>query len=172
MRRAGSAKTTAAQSKNRPPFNLSNTSLLPPIPPTSLNPGPLEFLVSGARTQYLAAMASSNTVSKPIQKILDSTKVATLSKFIRKPLIDPQTPIQGRPREPSSNAYKEHQNRESHRLRKALDSVAHGKHIFAYHNVRTNQVVYSLTRYLEVSFLQVSRICCSSILCSLSQLSH
>lgn len=100
-------------------------------------------------------MASSNTVSKPIQRILDSTKVASLSKFIRKPPIDPQTPIQGRPRQPESNAFKEHLNRESHRLRKALDSIAHGKHIFVYHNVRTNQVVYSLTRYLEVSFTHV-----------------
>ncbi|KAJ5152199.1 hypothetical protein N7492_010494 [Penicillium capsulatum] len=94
-------------------------------------------------------MASSQTASRPIQKILDSTKVATLSKFIRRPPIDPETPIQGRPRQPGSNAYKEHQAREGRRLQKALDAIAHGKHIFAYHNVRTNQVVYSLTRYLE-----------------------
>lgn len=43
--------------------------------------------------------------------------------------------------------------RESVRLQKALNSISHGKHIFAYHNVRTKQVVYSLTRYLEVSNL-------------------
>jgi Tat protein secretion system quality control protein TatD with DNase activity len=37
------------------------------------------------------------------------------------------------------------------RLQKALNAITHGKNIFVYHNVRTKQVVYSLTRYLEVS---------------------
>ncbi|KAJ5587500.1 uncharacterized protein N7459_003265 [Penicillium hispanicum] len=96
-------------------------------------------------------MASSNTVSKPVRKILDSTKFAALSKFVRQPEIDPQTPIQGKPREPSSNAFKEYQRRESVRLQKALNSLSHGRNIFVYHNVRTKQVVYSLTRYLEKS---------------------
>ncbi|OQD74802.1 hypothetical protein PENDEC_c009G03645 [Penicillium decumbens] len=92
---------------------------------------------------------ASSTASKPIQKILDSTKIASLSKFIRKPPVDPSQPIQGRPREKNSNAFKEYVNRESVRLQKALNSISHGKHIFVYHNVRTKQVVYSLTRYLE-----------------------
>lgn len=99
-------------------------------------------------------MASSNQATKPIQKILDSTKVATLSKFaqfVRRPPIDPNQPIQGKPRETSSNAFKDFARRESVRLQKALNSISHGKHIFVYHNVRTKQVVYSLTRYLEVS---------------------
>ena len=95
-------------------------------------------------------MASSSAASKPVMKILDSTKVATLSKFVRRPPIDPQTPIQGKPRHPLSNAFKEHAKREGIRLKKALNAITHGKHIFVYHNVRTNQVVYSLTRYLEV----------------------
>lgn len=96
-------------------------------------------------------MASASTASKPIQKILDSTRVASLKKFIQHPPIDPTKPIQGKIREPSSNAFKEHVKRESVRLQKALNSISHGKHIFAYHNVQTKQVVYSLTRYLEVS---------------------
>jgi hypothetical protein len=94
---------------------------------------------------------ASSSASKPIQKILDSTKIASLSKFVRKPPVDPSQPIEGRRRNPSSNAFKEHVRRESVRLQKALNSITHGKHIFVYHNVRTKQVVYSLTRYLEVS---------------------
>jgi hypothetical protein len=92
---------------------------------------------------------ASSTASKPIQKILDSTKIASLAKFVRKPPVDPSQPIQGKPRDTNSNAFKEHMQRESVRLQKALNSISHGKHIFAYHNVRTKQVVYSLTRYLE-----------------------
>ncbi|KAF7718514.1 Uncharacterized protein PECH_003675 [Penicillium ucsense] len=94
-------------------------------------------------------MASASAASKPIQKILDSTRVASLKKFVRHPPIDPKTPIQGKIRETSSNAFKEHLKRESVRLQKALNSITHGKHIFVYHNAQTKQVVYSLTRYLE-----------------------
>ncbi|KAJ5370652.1 uncharacterized protein N7496_006744 [Penicillium cataractarum] len=94
-------------------------------------------------------MASASTASKPIQKILDSTRVASLKKFVRHPPIDSTKPIQGKIRESSSNAFKEHLKRESVRLQKALNSLTHGKHIFVYHNVQTKQVVYSLTRYLE-----------------------
>ncbi|KAJ5966186.1 hypothetical protein N7481_012900 [Penicillium waksmanii] len=96
-------------------------------------------------------MASTNSATKPIKKILDATKISSLtSKLVRRPL-DPKArvPIQGRPREGNSNAFKEASTRESVRLQKALNAVAHGKHIFVYHNVRTKQVVYSLTRYLE-----------------------
>ncbi|KAJ5755146.1 hypothetical protein N7533_004689 [Penicillium manginii] len=96
-------------------------------------------------------MASTNSATKPIKRILDATKISSLtSKLVRRPL-DPKArvPIQGRPREGNSNAFKEANTRESVRLQKALNAVAHGKHIFVYHNVRTKQVVYSLTRYLE-----------------------
>lgn len=101
-------------------------------------------------------MASASTASKPIQKILDSTRVASLKKFVRHPPIDSTKPIQGKIRETSSNAFKEHLKRESVRLQKALNSLTHGKHIFVYHNVQTKQVVYSLTRYLEVSIFYKS----------------
>lgn len=101
-------------------------------------------------------MASTTRATKQVQKafdstlakrVIESTKVATGTHKAR---IDPQAPIQGKPREIGSNAYREHVHRETVRLRKALDSVSHGKNIFAYHNIRTKQVVYSLTRYLEV----------------------
>lgn len=93
--------------------------------------------------------------------ILDSNKVGTVleeaAKLVKRPPIDPKQPIQGRQRNPLSNAFKEHLKRESARLQKALNSIGHGKHIFAYHNVRTKQVVYSLTRHLEVSPLVLSQ---------------
>ena len=96
------------------------------------------------------------TSTAKLQTVLDSTKLA-VSKWIRKPPIDPTAPIQGKVRNPASNAFKEHAFREAIRLRKALNSVDHGKNIFVYHNVRTKQVVYSLTRALEVSFLLSQR---------------
>ena len=104
------------------------------------------------RDRYAAsgpAEMASNT--KSFQKVLDSTALAA-TKFIRRPPIDPKTPIQGKPRVPGSNAFKEHQDKEGRRLQKALNSITHGKNIFVYNNIRTKQVVYSLTRYLEVSF--------------------
>ena len=88
---------------------------------------------------------------KSFQKVLDSTALAA-TKFIRRPPIDPKTPIQGKPRVPGSNAFKDYQDKEGRRLQKALNSISHGKNIFVYNNIRTKQVVYSLTRYLEVSF--------------------
>lgn len=96
---------------------------------------------------------ASNT--KTFQKVLDSTALAA-TKFIRRPPIDPKTPIQGKARQPSSNAYKVHQEIEGLRLQKALNSITHGQNIFVYHNIRTKQVVYSLTRYLEVSSISLT----------------
>lgn len=95
-------------------------------------------------------MASSAPIKKSIERILDPTKIGTWN-LVRRPPIEKFTVIQGRPRNPNSNAFKEHQVREGVRLRKALDYLTHGRDIFVYHNLRTNQVVYSLTRYLEVS---------------------
>ncbi|PYH43779.1 mitochondrial 54S ribosomal protein mL67 [Aspergillus saccharolyticus JOP 1030-1] len=85
---------------------------------------------------------------QPVQKILDPTKMGTWN-VVRRPPIENHTVIQGRPREKGSNAFRTHQEKEGVRLRKALQALTHGKNIFVYHNIRTNQVVYSLTRYLE-----------------------
>ncbi|EAW13186.1 mitochondrial 54S ribosomal protein mL67 [Aspergillus clavatus NRRL 1] len=93
-------------------------------------------------------MASSQSITKPFQKILDPTKIGTW-KVVRRPPIENHSVIQGKPREQNSNAFKTQQFKEGVRLRKALNALTHGKNIFVYHNIRTNQVVYSLTRYLE-----------------------
>lgn len=85
-----------------------------------------------------------------IQKILDPTKIGTWN-VVRRPPVENHSLIQGRSREQNSNAFKLHQFKEGVRLRKAVNAITHGKNIFVYHNMRTNQVVYSLTRYLEVS---------------------
>lgn len=34
-------------------------------------------------------------------------------------------------------------------------AIQHGHHIFVYNNIRTNQVVYSLTRALNVRYLRI-----------------
>ncbi|KAL1886569.1 hypothetical protein Plec18167_000501 [Paecilomyces lecythidis] len=93
-------------------------------------------------------MASTQPIQRPIQKILDPTKIGTWN-IVRRPPIENQSIIQGKPREQSSNAFKTFQWQEGARLRKALNALTHGKNIFVYNNIRTNQVVYSLTRYLE-----------------------
>lgn len=82
-------------------------------------------------------------------KALDPTKIATW-ELVRRPPVPTETVIQGKPRHPLSKAYREFQRQEGARLRKALNRITHGKNIFVYNNIRTNQVVYSLTRYLEV----------------------
>lgn len=80
---------------------------------------------------------------------LDPTKIAKWELVRRLPL-DANRPIQGRLRRRDSNAYKNAQAVQAARLKRALNSLSHGRNIFAYNNIRTNQVVYSLTRYLEV----------------------
>ncbi|KAL1987359.1 hypothetical protein VTN96DRAFT_4075 [Rasamsonia emersonii] len=93
-------------------------------------------------------MASSQPAQNRITKVLDPTKIGTWN-IVRRPPIPNHTVIQGKPREQNSNAFKEFQKQEGARLRKALNRITHGKNIFVYNNIRTNQVVYSLTRYLE-----------------------
>lgn len=90
-------------------------------------------------------------------KSLDPTKITTW-ELVRRPPVPIDKAIQGKPRHPLSKAYKEFQRQEGARLRKALNRITHGKNIFAYNNIRTNQVVYSLTRYLEVRLPQKKKI--------------
>ena len=94
---------------------------------------------------------ASQSMQKPFQKILDPTKIGTWN-VVRRPPVENPSMVQGKPRQAGSNAFEDHQYKEGVRLQKALNALTHGKNIFAYHNIRTNQVVYSLTRYLEVSF--------------------
>lgn len=82
---------------------------------------------------------------------LDPTKLAA-SELRKLPIVDTSKPVQGKRRQQNSNAFKEFLRREARRTQKALNAVTHGKHIFVYQHVRTKQVVYSLTRLLDVSF--------------------
>ncbi|KAL4887336.1 transcriptional regulation of mitochondrial recombination-domain-containing protein [Aspergillus karnatakaensis] len=92
--------------------------------------------------------APARSFKKAMKQVLDPTKMGTWN-VVRLPPIEKNAIIQGKPREQNSNAFKTHQWKEGVRLRKALNALTHGKNIFVYHNIRTNQVVYSLTRYLE-----------------------
>ncbi|KAI5306943.1 hypothetical protein KEM56_006254 [Ascosphaera pollenicola] len=83
------------------------------------------------------------------KKTVDATTVAT-AKAIRYPVVGAKV-LQGKLRHPGSKAADDYRLRESARLRKALQSITHGRHIFAYNHIRTNQVVYSLSRTLDVS---------------------
>ncbi|KAL1975932.1 hypothetical protein VTN31DRAFT_4324 [Thermomyces dupontii] len=97
-------------------------------------------------------MASSSApapVKPTITKLLDPSKIAASWNIVRRPPLPNNMVIQGKPRQQGSNAFKEFQKLEGIRLRKALNRLTHGKNIYVYNNLRTNQVVYSLTRHLE-----------------------
>jgi Transcriptional regulation of mitochondrial recombination len=64
--------------------------------------------------------------------------------------------VQGKWRNPSSSASKQQQKVVSAQVKKALRHHKHGMQIFAYYHIRTHQVVYSLTRIMQVSFLPAS----------------
>lgn len=56
----------------------------------------------------------------------------------------------GKPRDVSSNAAKAERFKESRRLEKALRHEHHGENVYAYAHIGTGQVVYSLTRVMDV----------------------
>lgn len=58
--------------------------------------------------------------------------------------------VQGAWRDPASNAAKDRRKVQSRQVEKALRRTSHGMNIYAYSNIRTHQVVYSLTRVLQV----------------------
>ncbi|EEP80097.1 predicted protein [Uncinocarpus reesii 1704] len=91
--------------------------------------------------------ANAATKAPRTLQLLDPTTLAT-SRAVRFPSTD-GIPIQGQVRFPNSRAAKNFRERESAKLKRALQSLTHGKNIFAYNNLRTNQVVYSLSRTLE-----------------------
>jgi hypothetical protein len=57
---------------------------------------------------------------------------------------------QGQWRDPASNSAKASRQHQSRQVEKALRHDTHGQNIYAYANIRTNQVVYSLTRVMSV----------------------
>ena len=58
--------------------------------------------------------------------------------------------VQGRWRVPTSNSAKDKRKVQSAHVEKAVVRDSHGHNIYAYTHIRTNQVVYSLTRILRV----------------------
>ena len=52
---------------------------------------------------------------------------------------------------PGSNAYKAEKAVQRARIKKIIDAATHGENIYVYNNVRTHQVIYSLSGKLEVS---------------------
>lgn len=98
------------------------------------------------------ATPAANAVTKAPKtfKLLDPTTLAT-SRAVQFPLSDGKT-IQGKVRFPNSRAAQHYRIQESVRLKKALQHLTHGKNIFVYNNLRTNQVIYSLSRTLDVSY--------------------
>lgn len=135
------------------PFVTAHTHTTPPIGPM---PRPLQILqiyrILRSASQAGRLNPKEFVPGEVVKTQLDPTKLAA-SPLRRLPIFDIKQPIQGRPRESNSNAFKEFRNREERRMQKALDSLTHGKHIFVYQHARTKQVIYSLTRHLEVRFL-------------------
>lgn len=150
MMRRASAKTSVFPVKKSTSRLSRSTPSAPPTNAIILRISLHQFFPKRLYAASGSAAMASN--AKSFQKVLDSTALAA-TKFIRRPPIDPNTPIQGKARVPGSNAFRDHQEKEGRRLQKALNSLTHGKNIFVYQNIRTKQVVYSLTRYLEVSSL-------------------
>ncbi len=62
----------------------------------------------------------------------------------------PRPEASGKPRDLSSNAAKAERFKESRRIEKALMHEHHGENVYAYAHIRTAQVVYSLTKVMDV----------------------
>ena len=56
----------------------------------------------------------------------------------------------GKPRDRSSNAAEAERFKESRRIEKALRHEHHGENVYAYAHIGTGQVVYSLTKVMDV----------------------
>jgi hypothetical protein len=67
--------------------------------------------------------------------------------------------VQGRWRDPASRAARNRQEIYSRRVEKALKHETLGMNIYAYNHIRTKQVVYSLTRNMEVCNIDEYTIC-------------
>ena len=71
----------------------------------------------------------------------------------------------GKPRDLSSNAAKAERFKESRRIEKALRHEHHGENVYAYAHISTGQVVYSLTRVMDVrAFEKLPFRCCTNFI--------
>ncbi|PGH27656.1 hypothetical protein AJ80_00670 [Polytolypa hystricis UAMH7299] len=93
------------------------------------------------------ATAPAAAAAKSAFKLLDPTILVT-SRAVRLPAVTGKI-IQGKTRHPGSRAAKRWREQETLRLKKALQHLTHGKNIFVYNHLRTNQVIYSLSRTLN-----------------------
>lgn len=66
--------------------------------------------------------------------------------------------VQGKWRDPASRAAQHRQEIYSRRVEKALKHETLGTNIYAYNHIRTKQVVYSLTRNMEVCLSSICNI--------------
>lgn len=100
----------------------------------------------------MATVAAANAAKEAPRKTLQLLDPTTLSSAhaVRYPSAKGKV-IQGKYRFPNSNAAQNFREQETARYRKALQHLTHGRNIFVYNNLRTNQVVYSLSRNLDVS---------------------
>ena len=77
-------------------------------------------------------------------------RASTINRSEPKPPPPPKPEAFGKPRNASSNAAKAERFKESRRIEKALRHEHHGENVYAYAHLGTGQVVYSLTRVMDV----------------------
>lgn len=71
--------------------------------------------------------------------------------------------VQGKWRNINSNAAKDRRVIQSRQTEKALRHTTHGLNIYAYTHIRTNQVVYSLSRVMQVCELTFGPKSCATL---------
>lgn len=93
---------------------------------------------------------TKETLSKLNKRKPGRTTVATGKKLNRSRV--GKVEAFGKPREQNSNAAKILRMQESRKVEKALTHEHHGENVYAYAHIRTGQVVYSLTRVMDVRY--------------------
>lgn len=83
-------------------------------------------------------------------RLLPGTKAENTNPQPSGPVPENSVWVQGKWRNPASNAAKDRRLLQSKQVEKALRHHTHGMNIYAYRQIRTNQVVYSLTRVMQV----------------------
>lgn len=63
--------------------------------------------------------------------------------------------VQGKWRQPGSKAAIDRRKVLSQQVKKAVEKIHHGQSIYAFYNMNTKQVVYSLTRDMQVRFSKI-----------------
>jgi hypothetical protein len=95
----------------------------------------------------------STTVAVAVSKAQKGTTGPKLASALPRSLCKGPVYAQGKLRNQNSNAAKKARADQAKRLEKYLENASLGKDIFVWNHIQTNQVVYSLTRRLNVSVL-------------------